>query len=134
MIYFDNAATTYPKPNTVKEMLSLAIDKYGGNPGRSGHDMSLKTAGVVFECRQAAAEMFGCESEDVIFTQNCTMANNLAIKGILEFGDHVLISDMEHNAVIRPIEELSRRGVISYDIVETYLNDTQTIRSFEKHI
>lgn len=134
MIYFDNAATTYPKPLTVQEMVSKAITEYGGNPGRSGHDLSLKTAEVVYRCREEAANFFGSQTEDVVFTQNCTMANNLVIKGLLEFGDHVLISDLEHNSVARPIFELSRRGIITYDVVPTYLNDTQTIQSFAERI
>lgn len=134
MIYFDNAATTYPKPAAVQEIISRSMKEYGGNPGRSGHSLSLKTAEEVYRCREEAANFFGSQAEDVVFTQNCTMANNMAIKGILEFGDHVLISDLEHNSVTRPVFELSRRGIISYDVVPTYLSDTQTIRSFAERI
>ena len=80
MIYLDNAATTFPKPRSVKAAAALALERYGGNPGRSGHSLSLKAAEAVFAARKNIAEMFSAEPENVIFTLNCTHALNLAIK------------------------------------------------------
>ncbi|MEG2038272.1 MAG: aminotransferase class V-fold PLP-dependent enzyme [Oscillospiraceae bacterium] len=134
MIYFDNAATTYPKPPQVGEMLKASLELYGGNPGRSGHKISMDTAMMVYNCREIVSQTFGCEPEDVVFTQNCTMASNFALQGILEFGDHVLISDLEHNSTARPIYEMYTKGIISYDVVPTFFDDKQTIKSFEKLI
>jgi cysteine desulfurase family protein len=128
MIYFDNAATSYPKPQTVEEAVISAMRRYGANPGRSGHAMSLSAAFKVFECREKAAEMFGAASpEDVVFTQNCTHALNLAIKGILRQGDHVIISDLEHNSVLRPIHVMAERGIITYSVAKIGGTDEVTL-------
>lgn len=135
MIYFDNAATSYPKPQKVLFALRDAPRLYGANPGRSGHDMSLKAALKVYEAREIAAKLFHARQvEDVAFTQNCTQANNFAIKGILDKGDHVIISDLEHNSVLRPIHTLSVQGIITYSIAATYPDDDQTVASFRSLI
>lgn len=119
MIYLDNCATTYPKPKAVQVAINEALVKYGANSGRSGFDMSMATAGKIFDCREKIAKMFNCDDvEKVIFTQNCTYALNMAIKGLLRYGDHVIISNLEHNAVVRPIETLAKRGFITYSIAE----------------
>lgn len=119
MIYLDNCATTYPKPKAVQAAINEALVKYGANSGRSGFDMSMATAGKIFDCREKIAKMFNCKDvEKVIFTQNCTYALNMAIKGLLRYGDHVVISNLEHNAVVRPIETLAKRGFITYSIAE----------------
>ena len=92
MIYFDNAATTFPKPASVKDAVDTALMRYGANPGRSGHDLSAETAKQVFEVRSKAAEFFGAaDVEDVVFTQNCTYAVNTVVKGLFKPGDHVII-------------------------------------------
>ena len=84
MIYFDNGATTYPKPQSVINAVNNAMRLYAANPGRSGHSMSIKAAEKVFECRQNAAKLFNSKTpENVIFTNNCTMALNTVIKGVL---------------------------------------------------
>ena len=91
MIYFDNAATTFPKPPQVARAVSSAVTRFGGNPGRSGHAMSLRAAQMVYECREKAAKLFGCEeAERVIFVKNCTEATNFAIKGYLPENSHVI--------------------------------------------
>ena len=78
MIYFDNAATTFPKPQSVKKAVQAALEKYGANPGRSGHNLSLLTSEKIFAVRQQAAKMFHLEQEEnVVFTQNCTHATNI---------------------------------------------------------
>ena len=103
MINFDNSATSFPKPAAVKKAVLTALSHYGGNPGRSGHTLSLKTAEVVYKARSIAADFFGAEVDNVIFTQNCTHALNTAIKGVAEKGCHIIISDLEHNSVLRPV-------------------------------
>jgi cysteine desulfurase family protein len=121
MIYLDNAATSFPKPRRVCEEQMRCMQYYCGNPGRGAHALSMAAAEKIYECREEAASFFGSSHpENVIFTLNTTMSLNLAIKGLLHRGDHVLISDMEHNAVWRPVELLSQRGIITYDVFSTY--------------
>lgn len=120
MIYFDNAATTHPKPPSVIRAVERCIRTRCGNPGRSAHALSRAAAQDVYDCREQAAALFGLNAPDrVIFTVNTTAALNMAIKGLLRRGDHVLISDMEHNAVLRPIDRLAREGQITYDVFST---------------
>ena len=84
MIYFDNGATTFPKPKSVVNAVNYAITKIGANPGRGGHNMAIKASDVLFECRNNAAKLFDIENpENVIITNNCTTALNTVIKGIL---------------------------------------------------
>ena len=117
MIYLDNAATSFTKPPAVLREVYRCISEYCGNPGRSGHRLSLAAAKKVFECRTLASELVGLpDPSGIIFTQNTTHAINLAIKGILKRGDHVIISDIEHNSVLRPVSRLADEGVIEYDI------------------
>ena len=121
MIYFDNAATSFPKPRRVAEEQLRCMQIYGGNPGRGSHALALAAAEKIYECREELASFFGSSNpENVIFTMNATMALNIAMKGLLKKGDHVLISDMEHNAVFRPIYKLAREGVITYDVFDTF--------------
>ncbi|MBP0979185.1 MAG: aminotransferase class V-fold PLP-dependent enzyme [Oscillospiraceae bacterium] len=136
MIYFDNAATSFPKPQIIKNKIQDIFTKYGGNPGRSGHKMSIETALMVYKTREAVANFFGAHDvEDVIFCLNCTMAINIVIKGLLKQGDHVVISSYEHNAVLRPIYKLYQLGIITYDIAEVFENNTEkTLESFRKLI
>jgi len=97
--------------------------EYCGNPGRSSHALAAAAAEKIYECREAAAQFFGSDApERVIFTMNTTMSLNLAIKGLLKTGDHVLISDLEHNAVLRPIAKLAAQGLIEYDVFPTLVH------------
>lgn len=138
MIYFDGAATSYPKPLSVKNAVARAIE-LGGNPGRSGHEMSMRAAQAVYEVREKAAGFFDAEPENVIFTANCTHSLNLAIKGIAEphlregRKPHVIISSLEHNSVLRPVHELAKRG-LSYSIAEASYDDDEALSRFEKLI
>ena len=101
MIYFDNAATTFPKPEETVRAMNAAMRCYGANPGRSGHRLSLVCAEKVYECRERAARLFGCpQPENVVFTANCTHSVNLVINSLVP-GGHAVISDIEHNAVLR---------------------------------
>ena len=126
MIYFDNSATTYPKPQTVTNAVMSALKKYGANPGRSGHSMSRESGRIVENCRLTAKNMFGAGSADnVVFTLNCTMAINMVIKGLLKKGDHVVTSCLEHNAVMRPLNKLEKEGFITYTKAKVYPCDNQ---------
>ncbi|MGI1658430.1 MAG: aminotransferase class V-fold PLP-dependent enzyme [Desulfitobacterium sp.] len=112
MIYFDNAATTWPKPESVYEAVDLCMRQKGANPSRSGHTMALLAGQIVFETRVQIAEFFNIEDPlQVVFTPNATGALNLGLKGLLKPGDHVITSSLEHNAVTRPLEKLSSQGV-----------------------
>ncbi len=130
MIYLDNAATSYPKPFCVINALTEAMSLYGANPGRSGHDMSVATSAQVYAVREKLASFFNCNApENVSFTQNCTHSLNLAIKGLVSEGDHVLISSLEHNSVLRPVHALAERGIITYDVFNVYDDDNMTLSS-----
>ena len=124
MIYLDQAATSFPKPRSVINEQMRCMRLYCGNPGRGSHKLALASAKKIFECRTLICDMFGSDCpQNVCFTMNTTMALNIAIKGLLKDGDHVLISDMEHNAVYRPISRLAADGRITYDIFPTYTAD-----------
>lgn len=111
MIYFDNAATTLPKPPEVKEAVCRALDIMG-NADRGVHDASLGTMRTIYHARELAAELFGVSSPSrVAFAKNATEALNTAIRGLLAPGDHVIATAAEHNSVLRPLYELERRGV-----------------------
>jgi selenocysteine lyase/cysteine desulfurase len=119
MIYLDNAATTFPKPDKVWEAVVDCGKKNCGNPGRSGHEMSVKAAREVFKTREAAARIFHIvDSSRIVFTSNATAALNAAIHGFLKNGDHVIVSSMEHNSVMRPLEALRGKGLISFSTVQ----------------
>lgn len=133
MINFDNSATTFPKPRSVKAASATALEKYGGNPGRGGHAISLASANAVFRARENIADFFGASPENVVFTLNCTHALNLAIKGVLKPGDHVIISSFEHNSSARPVHALSRSGV-KYSIAEVFPESALTVESFRSLI
>ncbi len=101
MIYFDNAATTFPKPPSVTRAVMRAMERCG-NPGRGGHALSMRAAEEVYACRKAAAEMFGASPERVVFTAGATHSLNMAIAACNGRDGAILISDLEHNAVVRP--------------------------------
>ncbi len=114
MIYFDNAATTFPKPKIVYDTIMDSMMNYGANPGRSGHRLALKSGRGVFETRQLLSQFFKTGNPmNIIFTFNCTESLNIGIKGLLKAGDHVITTSMEHNSVLRPIQHLSKIGVES---------------------
>ncbi len=134
MIYFDNAATTFPKPPSVPLAVERGIRRYGANPGRSGHKLAVESARQVYLCREKAAALFRCQPEQVVFTQNCTQSINTVVYGLIRRGDHVLISDLEHNAVSRCVHQLWQDGICSYTVVKTSLDDEETIENFRKAI
>lgn len=111
MIYFDNAATTLRKPQRVVEAVTLAMTRFG-NPGRGVHDAAMEASRAVYSARCGAARLFGAESPSTIaFTANATQSLNTAIKGLLDPGDHVITTALEHNSVLRPLYEMQERGV-----------------------
>lgn len=128
MIYFDNAATTYPKPHTVPDAVVRCMVTCGGNPGRSGHRLSMLAGEQVYACREAVGGHFGASPEQVVFAANATQALNMAIKGLARRGGHILISDLEHNAVYRTVAALGSEGV-SFGIFPTGEGDFETIRA-----
>lgn len=135
MIYLDNAATTGRKPMSVIKGVNYALERLSANPGRGGHQPSVRASEAIFKTRAKIAGMFGADSEDrVIFTPSCTAALNFAIKGVLSKGDGLIISSMEHNAVTRPAETVRRMGV-EVSVAEVIFSDRDaTVRSFERAI
>jgi cysteine desulfurase family protein len=114
MIYLDNAATTFPKPESVLRGMDAFIRSSAANPGRSGHRRALEAEAMINETRLLIARLLGFpRPERVIFTMNATDALNMAIKGVLREGDHVITSVLEHNSVSRPLNQLERDGVIT---------------------
>lgn len=112
MIYLDNAATTFPKPKSVYKSIMDCMTGYCANPGRSSHAMAIEGAKKIYETRELVAKLFNFDDPlRVIFTYNATDSLNLAIKGYLNEGDHVITTSMEHNSVLRPIYELKNHGI-----------------------
>ncbi len=112
MIYFDNAATSWPKPLEVSEAIVYFLDKIGANPGRAGHRLALDSGRLVYNARQAVSKLFNVSDPlRVVFTHNVTESLNLALYGLLSPGDHVITSSMEHNAMMRPLRALEKEGI-----------------------
>lgn len=112
MIYLDNAATTWPKPWQISQAMVECIEKYGANPGRSGHKLSLQAGSILLYTRELLCSLFNVQDPfEFIHTQNCTDSLNIAIKGLLRANDHVITSSMEHNSVVRPLMELKKQGL-----------------------
>jgi len=112
MMYLDNAATSWPKPPEVRKAMTDALERAGGNPGRSGHRLSIAAARVVYDTRELVAGFFGVDDPlRVVFTANATHALNLALNGILKPGDSVVTTSVEHNSVMRPLRRLEKKGV-----------------------
>lgn len=133
-VYFDNAATTFPKPPAVLRAFQNAVHSAGGNPGRGGHILSRRAGAAVYHARETAAALFGAEPENVVFTMNCTHALNLAIRGALRKGDHVIISSIEHNSVARPVAAMAEAGLISYSTAPVSPDDAETVAAFRARI
>lgn len=120
MVYLDNAATSFPKPSCVLKNTYRFIKNECGNSGRSSHELAMTTSRYIYESREAVARLLGLSDvEKVVFTQNATYALNLAIKTTVSENSHVLISDVEHNAVLRPLFAVSKKKNISYSIFST---------------
>ncbi len=136
MIYLDNAATSGKKPVTVIKAVENAMRHLTANPGRSGHDLSVKAAMEIYKCRESVKRFVNASGENnICFTLNCTHAINTVLHGTLNSGDHLIISSLEHNAVLRPTYQLSKERGIQYDITQVDLfDDEATVRNIERLI
>lgn len=132
-MYWDNAATTWPKPPEVVSAVGQAFERYGANPGRAGHQMALETAEMVFACREEIADFFGLKNPaGVVFTPNCTTALNMVIHGILQQDGRAIVSDLEHNAVVRPLWGLP--GPQRWDRAAWSPDEQETVEAFRRLI
>lgn len=119
IIYLDNAASSWPKPDGVSQAVAKAIDNYGANPGRGAHQLSQAASRTISACRQGLADFLEIEDADnLVFTKNASEALNLVILNYLGAGDHAICSHLEHNSVVRPLEAMRARGV-TYSILPT---------------
>lgn len=133
MIYLDNAATTMQKPDCVVQAVTRALCSMG-NAGRGGHDASLDASRIIFETRLRLAELFQAENPTrIAFTANSTESLNIAIKGILQPGDHVITTELEHNSVLRPVYEMEEKGV-EVTFIKSDRQGRICYEAFEKHI
>ena len=135
MIYLDNSATTRIKPKSVINEVIRGLTKLSSNPGRSGHIASLNSAIEVGNVREKISKYFcNDKPENVVFTQNCTDALNLAILGTIKKGGHVITTVFEHNSILRPLNYLKMKGLIELSIVEPKLKNIITKEDIEKEI
>lgn len=134
MIYLDNAATTFPKPEAVYDAVMDCMKNYCANPGRSGHKLAMKSAREIYDARENIAKLFNIDNPmNIVFTNNATDSLNLAIKGIVNSGDHIITTSMEHNSVIRPIKALEKLG-IETTIVQCDKDGFLDVKDLEKAI
>lgn len=130
MIYLDNAATSFRKPGSVRAAVLRAMRECA-SPGRGGYGAAMAAAAEVFACREAAASLFGCEAEQVVFTMNATHALNLAIKTLVQPGGSAVISGFEHNAVVRPLRALGASVTVAG---RKLFDPADTVRAFDRAI
>jgi cysteine desulfurase family protein len=118
--YFDHAASSWPKPKQVIEAMSKCLNEFGANPGRGSHQMAVKASRGLFETRKTLAKLFGISNpNDICYTMNTTEALNLAIKGSIKVGDHVITTSIEHNSVRRPLEYLRKTKNIEISYIQS---------------
>src|SRR5262245_35214639 len=135
MIYLDNAATSFPKPEAVYQALDCFARQSLANPGRAGHKMALASERALDDARHLLNELFHGEGpERFVFTLNCTDALNMAFKGVLADGDHVITTDLEHNSVSRPLRKLELDGRICLSRVRCDSGGTVDPADVEKAI
>ncbi|GIQ70044.1 aminotransferase class V-fold PLP-dependent enzyme [Xylanibacillus composti] len=119
LIYLDNAASSWPKPPEVAQAVARTIEQCGANPGRGSHGMAVAASRILFEARTNLARLMGVNNpNDIAFCFNTTDALNLAIRGYVRPGDHVICTKVEHNAVWRPLEYLKRHHRVEVSYVE----------------
>lgn len=132
MIYFDNAATTFPKPEAVVDKMAEFMKTKAANPGRSGHKMALESGRIIFEARSEIANLMNIENPmNIVFTKNATEAINIGIKGYAKKGMHIISSAMEHNSVSRPVAALEHKG-ISHTFIRCDEDGFLDLDEFEK--
>ena len=126
MIYLDNAATTNFKPERVIKTVENALKNYSANPGRSGHSLSVSAAEKIYSVREKVADFFSLgDPLGVVFTLNCTQAVNFVLKGVLNRGDGLIISNLEHNCVARPAFKMAEEGKITLDLFDALSDDIE---------
>ncbi|MCR5307253.1 MAG: aminotransferase class V-fold PLP-dependent enzyme [Oscillospiraceae bacterium] len=133
-VYLDNAATSWPKPPAVSAAVQAALRDAGGNPGRGGHPLAVRAGKTVYHARETAAALFRARPEHIVFTQNCTHALNLAVYGTLRQGDHIILSDLEHNAAARPVYAMAEAGIIRYSVAHISADTEQILRELRTHL
>lgn len=131
-VYLDNAATTFPKPDSVYRYADSFVRNKCGNPGRGSHMLALSASDELYKTREALASLFSAEPENIAFTMNTTYAINLAVKGAVGYGEHVLISNMEHNSVLRPVDAVCRERNSRYSVFDASGDDTETLESIRR--
>ena len=131
LVYLDNAATTMKKPPSVKMAVSEWIEC--GNAGRGSHKLALASSEKIYEARVLAASLFGAKAENVGFTNNATYALNMAIKGLIPYGSHIITSDFEHNSVRRPVLSMCKNNGCERD---TFITEREEyiIKSIERRL
>ena len=133
MIYFDNAATTFIKPRSVYTCVNKYLKKYAGNPGRSSHKIAAAAAEYVYVARERVASLFSvADPAQVVFTMNATYALNMAIKSLICESGHIIISDVEHNSVLRPVIKLCEEFNGEYSVFDS--NADNIFFEIERHI
>jgi cysteine desulfurase family protein len=133
MIYLDNAATSFPKPEETISVVHHFLTCIGGNPGRGGHPLSVDAARLVFEAREKLTRFInGRDSERLIFTQNGTESLNLAIMGLLQRKDHVVTTSLEHNSVMRPLDFLAKTKGVEVSVVPCSASGELDLRGLKK--
>jgi cysteine desulfurase family protein len=134
-IYFDNTSTSFPKPKQVIEAINNYLINIGVNQGRAGYKLAIDAGQIVFNARKKLAKLFGIKNPmHIVFGFNATDTLNLAIKGVVKKGDHVITSSMEHNSVIRPLNELKQSNLISLSIIQAEENGIVNVSEIEKKI
>lgn len=132
IIYFDNASTSKIKPNEVYQAFEYYLKNIGVSASRGSYQLGIQASRLLHQARTTVANFFGCnKSDNVVFTKNSTEAINLFLNGYLKKGSHVLITSYEHNAVLRPIQTLQDKGIITYDIIS---HDDLYNQNFEKYL
>lgn len=135
MYYFDNSATSFPKPKQVIDKMVEVMTEYGANPGRSGHRLALEAGRGIYETREKLSKFINSkDAMNVVLTRNATASLNLAIKGLLKNGDHVVTTTMEHNSVLRPIMKLKETIGIEVTILQADIQGQIDLKELEKAI
>ncbi len=135
MIYFDNGASSHPKPQRVLKAVGEWLRKNGANPGRSGHKLSMEAAELIYDTRSAIGRLFGIKkAENVILVPNTTYALNTVLLGLFEKGDHIITTDLEHNSVLRPLWYLQSLGVNVTVVPAEFDNDALFVENVMKAI
>jgi cysteine desulfurase / selenocysteine lyase len=135
LIYFDNAATSGIKPDTVTKAICDCLKNKNANPGRSGHSLSVKAAEIIYNTREIIGELFHFpNTENIILTKNATEALNIAIYGILHPGDEVIATSMEHNSVLRPLNHLQSDGKIKLNLIKADANGVVSPQQVQESI